>query len=121
MFGNTPLRYGGPTRLVHWVLALLILGLIALGWWMVGLDYYDAWYHDATRMHEGFGVVAWCLALVFALGNILSKPPRSLPLRWWEKAAAGAAHKLLYLAILVAGCVWPVRGRGFVPGRQDHP
>ena len=38
MLGNTPLRYGFRTRLLHWLIALLILVLIGLGWWMVGLD-----------------------------------------------------------------------------------
>ena len=100
MLGNTPLRYGFRTRLLHWLIALLILVLIGLGWWMVGLSYYDTWYHDATSLHEGLGVVAWVLAIVLVAGNLLNKPPKSLPLSWWEKPAAWAAHKLLYVAIL---------------------
>ena len=77
MLGNTPLRYGFRTRLLHWLIALLILVLIGLGWWMVGLSYYDTWYHDATSLHEGLGVVAWVLAIVLVAGNLLNKPPKS--------------------------------------------
>ena len=41
MLGNTKDRYGLAARLLHWSIAALVLGLIWLGWWMMGLGYYD--------------------------------------------------------------------------------
>ena len=38
LFTNTRLRFGLFTRLLHWLIAILILGLIWLGWYMVDLD-----------------------------------------------------------------------------------
>jgi cytochrome b561 len=101
MLGNTPTRYGLPARLLHWSLAVLVLGLIGLGWWMMGLSYYDAWYYAAREWHAALGLAAWLLGLAFALGHLANRPPPSLPLAPWERAAAWAAHKLLYLALLL--------------------
>src|SRR6056297_611217 len=101
LLGNTRQRYGIGARLLHWSMAVLVLGLIGLGWWMVGLSYYDPWYHDASSLHEELGVVTWVVGLAFALGNLVNRPPDSLPMPWRERAAAVAAHKLLYLAVIV--------------------
>ena len=43
---NTLSRFGLFSKLLHWLIAVLILGLIWLGWYMVDLTYYDKWYND---------------------------------------------------------------------------
>ncbi len=35
MLGNSVERFGLPARLLHASLALLVLGLVVLGWWMM--------------------------------------------------------------------------------------
>ena len=40
---NSPSRYGAVSVFLHWVVALAVFGLFALGLWMVGLDYYSPW------------------------------------------------------------------------------
>ncbi len=42
MFRNSRLRYGAVSKSLHWLVALLILGLAWLGWYMVDLDYFVA-------------------------------------------------------------------------------
>lgn len=101
MLGNTQERYGVATRLLHWGIGLVMLALVWLGWWMVGLDYYSPWYNTAPEWHEGVGIAVWLLALVFAVGHLVNRPPAPLPLRPWERIGAWLVHKLLYLAMLV--------------------
>ena len=41
MLKNSPEHYGLVTKLLHWCIALLIIGLIGLGTYMVDLSYYE--------------------------------------------------------------------------------
>ncbi len=40
---NHPNGYGPVSITLHWLMALLILGLFVLGKYMVSLDYYHPW------------------------------------------------------------------------------
>ncbi|EZJ43718.1 hypothetical protein AC93_1192 [Escherichia coli 2-005-03_S4_C2] len=46
-FTNTPERYGVISAALHWISAIIVYGMFALGLWMVTLSYYDGWYHKA--------------------------------------------------------------------------
>lgn len=101
MLTNTPSRYGLLTRCLHWTLAILTLALIGMGWWMMDLGYYDAWYYASRQWHEALGLLVWVLGLVFAAWHLINRPPKSLTAKPWETWASRIAHKLLYLALLV--------------------
>jgi cytochrome b561 len=38
---NSGARYGAVSVLLHWLTAVLVIGLFGLGLWMTSLDYYD--------------------------------------------------------------------------------
>ena len=101
-FSNGPDAFGLVSRLLHWAIAALILGLIALGWAMVGLDYYDPWYHRAPAIHKATGMVVLGLAMI-RIGWVLHSPtPGPLPeLKDFERWAAKAVHHLLAAAMVV--------------------
>ena len=46
-FNNSPQRYGVVSAALHWLIAIAVYGMFALGLWMVTLSYYDGWYHQA--------------------------------------------------------------------------
>lgn len=102
MLKNTPERYGLVTKALHWVIAFAILGLIWLGWWMVDLSYYDAWYHDALSLHRVLGLAVLGLAIVMLLWQRVSRPP-ALPasIPRLQQLAAHAVHHLLFLMMLL--------------------
>lgn len=101
MWRNTPDHFGYIAQGLHWLVALLILGLIPMGWWMVGLDYYDTWYHRAPALHKVLGLLALVLAVARIGWTIANRPPALVPsLHAWEKRAATATHHLLYLVTL---------------------
>jgi len=98
---NTAEAYGVLTRVLHWSVALLIIALVPLGWWMVGLSYYDAWYHDALETHKALGVVALALGAVkvgWYLGN--TRVGFAAGLAPWQRATARAVH-WLFLVLMV--------------------
>lgn len=49
---NSSHQFGLVAVLLHWSMALAIYAMFALGLWMVGLGYYDSWYHDAPEIHK---------------------------------------------------------------------
>jgi cytochrome b561 len=61
---NTPQRYGLISLVLHWGMAIAFIGLFLLGKYMVGLDYYDAWYLAAPNLHRSIGVILVLLMLL---------------------------------------------------------
>jgi cytochrome b561 len=94
-------HWGGVAITLHWLSALAVFGLFALGLWMTGLSYYDRWYHDAPFIHRSIGVllfIATLLRLAWReLGGRPVEQPGHAP---WERVAAKLTHVALYLLLL---------------------
>lgn len=91
-------RYPVAIRLLHWVRALLILGLIATGWLMTGRAEDDAMAATLYPNHKQFGVFVWLVALVhltlrWHYRAILPHAPQSL--KGWEKWLSHGIHRLI--------------------------
>lgn len=88
---NTENSYGTPAIAMHWIAALAIVGLFALGLWMVELDYYHGWYKKGPDLHRSIGVVLFLL-MAFRLVWRWSNPkPKDLD------ESAVEANKLAHL------------------------
>ena len=99
---NTPARFGRVTQLLHWSIAILILGLVWLGWYMVDLTYYDKWYNDSLHYHKSFGILVLALALAKMGWQHYTPAPGPLPgLRLWEKTGAKLMHYALWGMMLL--------------------
>ncbi len=99
---NTSARFGLPSKLFHWSVAALILGLIWLGWYMVDLTYYDKWYNDSLHYHKSLGILALALALVKLGWQFYTPAPDTLPgLKTWETVGAKFMHYVLWGMMLL--------------------
>ncbi|MGP2448283.1 cytochrome b [Pantoea stewartii subsp. indologenes] len=104
---NSSTRYGLLTIFLHWSMAVVIYAMFALGLWMVGLSYYDSWYHNAPDIHKSIGVLLMLALVIRLVWRVLSPPPE--PLRSYSPAVRFAAvfvHWLLYsllIALLLSG------------------
>ena len=79
MLSNSDDRYGLISKILHWSMALGIIGLIWLGWWIVDLSYYDSWYNRGLKLHRAFGMVVLILATLFMTWKIVTpSPPTSV-------------------------------------------
>src|SRR6476646_2229253 len=93
--------YAPVAKLLHWLTALAVIGLICVGLWMVELPisltklYVYAW-------HKWIGLTVLVLT-VLRLAWRVHRPPPALPgtVTAWERAAAPWSHGLL-LALLLA-------------------
>ncbi len=100
MLKNSSENYGTVSKTLHWSIALLIVGLIWLGWYMVDLTYYDTWYNDSLTLHKSFGMLVLALALVKVAWVSYSKLPNYSPtLEPWERVGARITHAILFLAM----------------------
>lgn len=90
-------KYTATAIALHWLIALAIIGMVALGFYMTGLPLSPRklqWY----SWHKWTGVCVLLLAL-FRLGWRISHRPPALPqhMNSLERLAAHAGHKMLYL------------------------
>lgn len=99
---NTADRFGLLTKVLHWLVAGLILFLVWLGWYMVGLDYFHKWYNSSLTWHKSLGIIVLILA-VLKIGWQLYTPPPDVAgdLKPWEKTAATVMHRLLLLLMVL--------------------
>jgi cytochrome b561 len=98
---NSDERYGVPSKFLHWAIALLIIGLIVLGWWMVGLNFYHRWYHAALEWHKSVGMMVLGLVAIKVLWRWWSPyPALAATLGGWQRRAAHAVHGLLWVAMV---------------------
>ena len=102
---KTQENYGLVSIVVHWIVALVVFSLFALGYWMVDLTYYDSWYKTAPALHKSVGLSLF--ALMLFRGFWRATQPKVAPLKnhqHWERSASHAKHILLYVLLFVIMC-----------------
>jgi len=91
-------RHGGPARLLHWAVAVLVLVTWPLGL-MIGFARKDV-VMDFYLLHEGFGFLVLWLMLIRVGNKLLARSPKAEgPLV--ERLAATSVHGLLYAFLIV--------------------
>lgn len=91
--------YGWVAIGLHWLMAVAIVGLFCLGLWMVGLGYYDEWYHRAPAIHKAVGILVGVALLLRLTWRAVNERPRLLG-KAWERTAASVAHRVFYVLML---------------------
>lgn len=120
---NNATRYTKTAVILHWLIAILIFGMFALGWFMTDLpkeapkqmayDLFDwgvyTWQlsEEASprsfyfNLHKSIGISILALIVLRILWRITHRPPALLSTyKTWEKKLAHGAHHLLYLLML---------------------
>ena len=95
-------RYGTTASLLHWVLAVLVLGLYALGWYMVDIPKGTPPVAYFYNVHKSIGLVAALpLVLLIVWRATHAPPPLPATLPAWEARAAHVNHVLFYVCLFV--------------------
>ena len=99
-FRNTSARYGLVSVVLHWLVALVVFGLFALGFWMVGLSYYDPWRQSAPDLHKSIGILLFAVMLLRVLWRQLNPAPAALASHGrLTRLASKLGHGVLYLGL----------------------
>ena len=94
-------KYSAAMRILHWLTALLIIGLFAVGLWMRSLSYYDPLYQILPFWHKSVGFSLLALVLLRLSVRFFSSVPPALPShRPWERVLASLTQWLLYGLLL---------------------
>jgi cytochrome b561 len=99
---NSSAHYRLPAVALHWVIALLVIGLIALGYYMVGVPKGTPDRAFYFNLHKSLGLLAAVLILL-RIGWRLrhAAPPLPAHMPAWEASAAKWTHRLLYLCLVL--------------------
>jgi cytochrome b561 len=98
---NTPERWGGIARFLHWAVALGVIGLAMVGLLMDELP------NGSNKimvyaLHKSTGITVLALVLLRIVWRLIDRRPvlpASMPA--WQKALSSLTHGLLYLMLLV--------------------
>ena len=88
------------TKLLHWLIAGHMIGLIVSGWWIVELSFYSSWYYLAPTLHKSFGVMVFLMGLILLLNKFRKRPPPLESHTKLEKLASKFAHLLLFASLI---------------------
>jgi cytochrome b561 len=94
-------RYDRFSVVLHWLLAVLIVGQIALGLWITGLPKDDSGLRAAWfNVHKSWGMVLGLLIVLRLAWALLRPRVAALPQARPLQLAASGAHRLLYALML---------------------
>ncbi|WP_322892766.1 MULTISPECIES: cytochrome b [unclassified Yoonia] len=116
--------YRRPARILHWLLAVIVIAMLPVGSLMLteGMD--RATQNLLFVLHKNTGVVILLLMIIRLAYRALNPPtplPTSLPL--WQRQAAGTTHILLYIMVFfmaITGYIrvtmggFPIEGLGAI-------
>lgn len=95
-------RYTRVAVTLHWLIAALVVGQLALGWWMVDIPKQPTgvrafWFN----LHKSIGITIALLVLVriaWRVRHPVPLLPAHVPV--WQRRAAAVSHALLYVCLL---------------------
>ena len=95
-------RYTAVAIALHWAIALLIIGLLLVGW---AMDYLIAGGPGSPKtaiiqLHKSFGITVLLLTVVRIIWRLMNPPPPEPAMPAAQKFLASAVHILLYVLML---------------------
>ncbi len=104
MLKNSTEGFGLVSKLLHWLMAILLISLFAVGLYMTELEYYDSLYHTLPWWHKSIGLSVIGLLLFRFIWKAINSTPQALSThKKWEVSLAHIIQKLLYGLILLIG------------------
>ncbi|QND53034.1 cytochrome b [Phyllobacterium sp. 628] len=101
MLRNDAQSYGVVTILFHWIIALIFIGQMLLGYLMVRTSDF-ALQFNLFQWHKSFGFMILALSGLRVLWRMANPRPRDPDgMGYLERLAAHVAHGLLYLALFL--------------------
>jgi len=98
---NSKSNYGLISILLHWLMAILIIGLFVMGLYMTSLEYYDSLYHRLPQWHKSLGVITlFLLAIRFTWKFKNINPIAPVTHKKYERVLSGYIKNIFYVLIL---------------------
>jgi len=126
---DDPDRYAYPHRVLHWLVALVLLFSLASGFTLGFLGFEgaveklgDTWTDLLYTAHKTFGVLILCLMVARVITRLLFVVPlHEPPLHPFQRILSRSVHHLLYLALLAMPVLgWTATASGGFPVQFLH-
>lgn len=100
---NSAERWGALAKGFHWILAILIIGMLGFGIYMTDFVTDMVQKYNYVQTHKSFGFVVFALAAARLLWRLLNPVSPGMPdnLKPWERMAAHITHYGLYVLMFV--------------------
>jgi cytochrome b561 len=99
---GAPSRYTWQAMALHWVLAVLIIGMLWLGFSLEDIPRNTPERGFYVNLHKSFGVLVLALVLLRMAWRATHKaPPLPASIPRWQAQAAAWSHRLLYVCMLL--------------------
>jgi cytochrome b561 len=100
MTGPHQARFTVGSRLLHWLMAVMVLAMLFIGAGMAATE--SGRYHLLLAIHRPLGIAILILAVIRLVNRLFNRPPplpQTLPS--WQRLAATASHWLLYSLLFI--------------------
>ena len=98
---NSSRSWGLVARALHWIIAVMIVGLFATGWLAENESNRDASL-ILLRNHFQFGVILTGLIVMRVLWRLSVRSPEPLPGEpYWRERMAQSVHGLIYVLLII--------------------
>ena len=95
-------RYTRTAIVLHWAIALVVIGEFAWGWWMQSIPKQPVGPRvDAFNLHKSVGMTIFALMIVRIAWRLGHRPPPPQSMPAWQRTLAGLTHFALYAALIV--------------------
>ncbi|MEM9811285.1 MAG: cytochrome b [Pseudomonadota bacterium] len=100
---NTTSTWGWPARVLHWVMAVMIIGLVGMGTYISNFETDLVRQFELIQDHKSFGFTVFVLALLRVAWRFANRDTPGLPadMPSWQVRASHASHYLLYALIFI--------------------
>lgn len=117
-------RYTAFAIALHWLIAIAVLSMIPLGWWMsdaITDPAQQATAYKAFQLHKSIGLTILGLTFVRLLWRLTHRPPPIPAQHAWERYVALITHAIFYvLLIMLPYTGWLYVSTGWAVS-QDQP
>lgn len=111
---SAPRHFAPLARLLHWLMALMIIAMLFIGAGMVASV--SARHEWLLQLHKPLGIAILLLVIVRLVVRFTTRqPPLPADLPGWQVLAANVSHVLLYALMLVL----PLLGWGMISAAGD--
>lgn len=123
---DSQVSWGVVSRFLHWSIALIMLVMLAVGFYMVEVETDLVTRFKMTQAHKSFGFVAFSLGVVRIIWRLAARtrPENPNSMRPWERRSARVSHLALYclmVALPISGWLMasasPLNDAGAFPFR----
>jgi cytochrome b561 len=98
---TTPSRYNAVAIGLHWLIALMLIGLVVVGFVMGDLERSNPLKFQLYQLHKSFGMTVLALSLLRLVWRLTHRaPPLPAASKPWEKGLALAVHYGFYVLML---------------------